>query len=295
MTTLTLKCGSDFFVIIQDNSSFSLLDLPRLSAFIGGKTGYEIQRSNPSVEIVLRKDCFSDETLLFDWGSCRIVYDASLCMFRYLLNPEVNWSRVQECSQTKYWSCLVRHSIYAEILRGRPIILLHGAALKTKQGVLVLCGQGGMGKSTTASRWKQTGGSVLCDDMMLLEAVNEQIVVHPLPTWSRSFQSREGENVHFEETYPVCSVIALNRSQTGQEYLEEVDERLYYSSIYSACCIFMNYLIKRMPQREQIKLQSAAASWADRLAAQKHRALFADLQGDLRQTLRDFINDGNVK
>lgn len=295
MMYFILKLESGQLIRFYDSSSSMLLDLQKLSDFLGGTPERDSDGNHSTMEVALRKDLVPNETAVYQWSKSQIVFDTSLSCFRLLLTPEADWSRLSARSQTRYWSWLVRQSIYAAILRGYPVILLHGAALKTNNGVIVLCGQSGMGKSTTASRWKKNGGNVLCDDMMLLEAVDDKIVVHPLPTWSRSIQSLEGENVNFEESYPVNAVIALNRSLTGQEYLKEVDDRLFYSSVYSACCFFMSCFIKQMPKQEQIKLQSAAIKWADRLSSGKHLALFADLQGDLRQTLKDFIHDEGTK
>jgi len=177
---------------------------------------------------------------------------------------------------------------YSSVLNKKNVMILHGAALKIHHQVLLLCGQSGMGKSTASSRWKACGCGVLCDDMMLLEQTPGGVVVHPLPTWSRCMSSLDGENVNFSETYTIRAVIALNRSRTGVETLEKADKIFYYSTIYSSCCAFLSLFVKQMPEEEQKELRGAAIFWADLLSSGEKYVLYADLNGNLKDTLKIF-------
>src|SRR5262249_12009859 len=69
----------------------------------------------------------------------------------------------------------------------RPIVLqalgyqaLHAAAALTPGGALLICGQSGAGKSTTAFALGQLGFDQLADDQVVWRIDNGRPVVHPL-------------------------------------------------------------------------------------------------------------------
>ena len=187
------------------------------------------------------------------------------------------------------WQLGLLTACISTVLRGARILPVHGALLAVSKGGLLLCGQSGMGKSTTSRRWRAAGGSVPADDMVLLECGGEEVIAHPLPTWSRCRESLEGASYPFEPALPVAGVFALARGEEREE-LKEAASREFFMSIYSACCCFASPLVRLLPQEERERLLAAIRETADRLAeVSPPTALFAHLDGNLQKTLKDYL------
>lgn len=106
--------------------------------------------------------------------------------------------------------CAVRQGWYA----GKPVALLHGVMLThpayPKEAVL-LFGVSGMGKSTTAGRWRDSGGNAPADDSLLLfQDENGEFFARPLPTWSRY-----PESVVFRNCCHVKKILRLQRGDNN--------------------------------------------------------------------------------
>lgn len=187
------------------------------------------------------------------------------------------------------WQTCLLGCCIAAVLRGNSILPVHGALLDTPRGGVLLCGQSGMGKTTTSRRWQAAGGRVPADDMVLLEYGDDGLFVHPMPTWTHCRETLEGACFPFGNVIPLTRVIALGRGK-GRETLERISEREFYMSVYSACCLFSSQIIKRLPAASQKTLLGAIQRTTTLLCGlSEPSALLACLDADIRTTLKDYL------
>lgn len=64
----------------------------------------------------------------------------------------------------------------AAVLHQRLQVALHAGAIKTKQGLILVCGHSGAGKSTTISALRQKGYQVFTDDVVVLSQEATRLV-----------------------------------------------------------------------------------------------------------------------
>ena len=62
-------------------------------------------------------------------------------------------------SGIRLWRYALVCAAIAAVLRGKPCLLLHGAMLIHDGRAVLLLGDSGVGKSTSAERWRRSGGS----------------------------------------------------------------------------------------------------------------------------------------
>ena len=83
----------------------------------------------------------------------------------------------------------------AAILHQRKKVALHAGAIQTQNGIVVICGDSGAGKSTTISAMRQRGFRVFVDDVLVLENIEEKIMgIAAYPTlklWDDSIDKLE--------------------------------------------------------------------------------------------------------
>jgi hypothetical protein len=64
------------------------------------------------------------------------------------------------------WQVATVCAYTAALLRGEPVLLMHCAMLERNGEALLLCGESGIGKSTSSRRWLNDGGTAVADDMV---------------------------------------------------------------------------------------------------------------------------------
>ena len=89
------------------------------------------------------------------------------------------WYCAAEAARVTYWESAapLRNLLHAWLAR-RGAFVLHGAAIGTERGAVLLVGRGGSGKSTTSLLGVTTGMHYLGDDCCLCEMLNGQPFVH---------------------------------------------------------------------------------------------------------------------
>ena len=187
------------------------------------------------------------------------------------------------------WSMGLSAGLASAMLRGANVIPVHGVLLNTPKGGLLFCGQGGIGKSTTARRWREAGGEVLADDMVLLEYDGNEIAAHPLPTWSRCSESIDGEYFPFSKRLVLNRILALGRDPL-RENIRPIPEWQYFMCLFGACTLFTSYMTRLLPAGEQARMLELVRGISERFAGQFPPAgMFAHLDADITQTLKDFL------
>jgi len=191
---------------------------------------------------------------------------------------------------TLYRFC-VHLAFLSGILQGGHFSPIHGVLLEDPEGkCFLLCGQSGIGKSTTMRRWKEGGGNVFADDLVLLEETGEKTYhVSPYPTWSlcRESGSLEGLSYPAAKSMPLRNLFELTRSLTGKEYFGPVQEFRYFSVIYNALFLHFIYLIQAHPGPYRKELVTRIQQFATRLDESfPHLAFFAELGSDIHRTFQ---------
>ena len=282
---LPLRTGSP--LIVRDSAAGRPGCLDRLALLTGGKVRDAVSAASPQCEITVEAPSGRSCSELAAWRRYALLLDRDNDGFVITLRKGETGSPPP--IPVGLWQLGLLTACISAVLRGARILPVHGALLAVSKGGLLLCGQSGMGKSTTSRRWQAAGGSVPADDMVLLECGGEEVIAHPLPTWSRCRESLEGASYPFEPALPVAGVFALARGEEREE-LKEAASREFFMSIYSACCCFASPLVRLLPQEERERLLAAIRETADRLAeVSPPTALFAHLDGNLQKTLKDYL------
>ena len=204
-----------------------------------------------------------------------------------------DWSRVliegwkKPPKRPHYYECYVWQSALIcacmnSLLRGVKAVPVHCAMLETDEGAVILFGESGMGKSTAFARWRSGGGRGRSDDMALMDfsGADGIVRVRRLPTWSAC---REGRN---EWVYPVgdelslACVLALGRSETGEDELVNLSPAQYFAQCYRSMFYWILFYAKSLPGEIQKRLADAVRPMTERITMQyPPRALLTSLQG----------------
>ena len=220
-------------------------------------------------------------------GLAAVCYDAGRPAFYWRIkHPAAAEKKIMRWRHLLLLGCLAR------LLNGDPLMVMHGVLLETRSGGgLLLCGQSGMGKSTTAARWQNGGGICRADDMILLDCRHDVLQAHPMPTWSRCLRSTDGEYFPITEAVPVRQLLALDRA-ADTECLKPVEDYRFFLAVYASCSCFVDQYGKWLPDAARRQLiarsQTVARMLCDRFPPV---GLFAHLQGDLHRTLLPFDDD----
>ena len=187
------------------------------------------------------------------------------------------------------WMMYIYFALLSAIFRGNKLLLIHGSMLKVSGGALLLLGESGVGKSTTARRFKEAGLHSPADDMILLEYGGDELFVHPLPTWSSCRLGLEGKFFPVNDIYPLREVLCIARGKEREEIVP-VTFAEYFTQIYSSCFFFHREIAKMFRDQERDMLLNAVRSAADEIVkCFPPRALFAHLDGNIAQTLGKYL------
>lgn len=188
------------------------------------------------------------------------------------------------------WHGVVLAAASAALLRGENVLLLHGAMLERDGEALLLCGESGVGKSTTSCRWQACGNRAFADDMILLEFIDGEVLAHRLPTWSACRAGgTAGKSYPFAPPLRVKNLLALGRSDDGEKIIP-LPEADFLAQLYHCVCFHYEPMLKKLPEAERY----AAAETMYRLFLKLAKifppqALLAALDGNLTETLRGFL------
>jgi len=143
------------------------------------------------------------------------------------------------------------------IIHGQNAVLVHGAALETERGAVVLFGESGMGKSTASARWRAHGGKCISDDMVLLDfSGGEKIYVRRMPTWSACREGKNEWNYPADEELPLIGVLALGRNEsgTGGDEVVELSAAQFYAQCYRSMFYWNLFYAGKLPEEKQKRL-----------------------------------------
>lgn len=105
---------------------------------------------------------------------------------------------------------------YIENGGGCPI---HATLAEYKEKGILIAASGGTGKSTCYRRLPKEGWTPLSDDNALLIKKNEQIMVHPMPTWSDHLWKRAFTTFNTSYFSPLSAIFFLEQAKTDEVIL----------------------------------------------------------------------------
>ncbi len=187
------------------------------------------------------------------------------------------------------WQLAVIVALLAAILRGKRIAVVHGALLHTTAGALLICGEGGAGKSTTARRWRDAGQECVADDLVLLELDEERITAMPLPTWSLCRETLTDVVFPIGKRDELIGVLGLGRGEWRDECRPLTDAE-FFAQLYRSTFFHFSGMAPRLPETDQMLLADWNRRVVERLCRQfPPRGLFARLEGNICETLKEFL------
>ena len=217
-----------------------------------------------------------------------LFYDRSAGSFEIVPGDEAG-SVPDDSRKSDLWMMYIYFALLSAIFRGNKLLLIHGAMLKVSGGALLLLGESGVGKSTSARRFKEAGLRSPADDMILLEYGGDELFVHPMPTWSSCRLGLEGKYFPVNDIYPLRDLLCIARGKEREEILP-VSFAEYFTQIYSSCFFFHREIAKMFRDGEREMLLNAVRSAADEIVKRfPPRALFAHLEGNIAETLGKYL------
>lgn len=171
------------------------------------------------------------------------------------------------------------------------LCLIHGALLELPGGQdgVILFGDSGLGKSTSAKRYEAQGGCAPADDMILLSRADDgEFHAQPLPTWSTWRYLPDGVPVEAAKSLRIRHVIQLNRG--AGDCILPVNPMVWKSSLIRALSLHtLGGNGFQLPPGIRAAMVTRLLNHADWL----HRRfgsheLHADLEGDLHSRINEF-------
>ena len=232
------------------------------------------------VELIPREEMPEGRHVIRDQATTEIAYAA-------------DWSRVliagwkKQPRRPQFYRCCVWQSMLIcacmnALLRGVKTLPVHGAVLETEEGAVLLFGESGMGKSTAFARWRSYGRIGYSDDMALLDfsGADGMIRLRRLPTWSACREGRNEWDYPVVEELPLAGVLALGRSETGEDELVNLSTAQFFAQCYRSMFYWILSYAKSLPGEMQKRLADGVRSMTERVAAQyPPRALLTSLSG----------------
>lgn len=156
-----------------------------------------------------------------------------------------------------YYSCYIWQTAMIcagmnALLRGENAVLAHCAVLEAGRGAVLIFGESGMGKSTAFRRWRESGRNGVSDDMALLDfSGNDVIHVRRMPTWSACREEKNEWNYPAGEELPLSGVLALGRSETGQDEIKTLNPAQFFAQCYRSMFYWSLFYAKGLPEEKQ--------------------------------------------
>jgi len=127
-----------------------------------------------------------------------------------ILNRDLLNSRIDETVLMLF----VMQGIFASEIQsgGLP---LHAAMVHWKGNGILLAAQGGVGKSTCATRLPESWNAIADDTCLAVHSNENKYSIHPLPTWSVFFDNQDwGASWMVERSFPIQLICFLERSDS---------------------------------------------------------------------------------
>ena len=271
---------------LQGGFSGSTADLSRLARLMHIDTAPEVS-ADPDVAWIGLQDTPQGVCCVCQRKTLGIVYDPDQKMFRIYVHDTFRFDWL--AAVVTLWQFTVMSGVTAGILRGKKVQLMHCSMLEKDGQALLLCGESGIGKSTTVRRWKDAGGTAVSDDVVMLEYLDDDILVHRLPTWSSCREAIEGKVYPFAPPLKLKNVLAISRAESI-EGVEEVPWAEYYAQIYR--CGFYHHMavVENLPLEVRKQVTGVIRNFTDILLKRfKPKAFFAHLDGNIKDSLGVFL------
>lgn len=274
-------------IVLRSNSSRSSLGWDRFARLLGTELQGNVQSLVPNLEIMPMGRKEGNYPLVFCWAGIAVSFNRDHCTFELAGFKEEISS--EKHHQVYIWQLAVMLGIASGILRGSRLLPVHGALLASARGALLLCGESGVGKSTTVRRWQDIGGIAPADDLLLLEYGGNGVFAYPLPTWSRGALSLDGACFPVRQKYRLTGILGLGRGELKEEVLS-LSEAEFFAQIYRSAFFHLLGIARQLPEEERNRLIGSIRNGVEALTSCfQPVALFAHLDGDLKQTLKDYL------
>ncbi|MBR2426142.1 MAG: hypothetical protein IKB16_05305 [Lentisphaeria bacterium] len=250
-----------------------------------------VSAESPEMELLLVDTLpvlSAEEYFLFRRNRIAAVYDRKNCSFRLYLGDD----RIKETvpQLAKVWQHSIVYGVLAAMLRGKAVTLVHCSLLETARGGLMICGESGMGKSTTGRRIREAGGLCYADDLVLLEMTGpDSFTAYPLPTWSACQTSLTDKVYPYDRGMRLGGVLALSRGVEREE-IRTVLPTEYFAQLYRSVYYFHIYFVRMLQREEQEKITACVQKITTALtSAFPALGLFANLSADIKTTLKEYL------
>lgn len=212
-------------------------------------------------------------------------------MFQVALHPEevaFYFYDLKDIQPFEFGRWLLAAGVLAAALRGKRIMMMHGALLETSPGHGIILGaDSGTGKSTTSKRWSRCGKKSVADDMLLVAWDDQFVYAHGLPTWSRLNAGESVCDLHypFVPGLIVDTVLDLRREKEKEE-VKMISGAEFFARICRSSYYFLQNLIRNFTAEEKERVNRSFAAGINRIVDDfPPRALYARLEDDLSQTI----------
>lgn len=185
------------------------------------------------------------------------------------------------------WRLLLACACIRAFFRTPALAMTHGTLLETEPGRgILLYGQSGIGKSTTARRFRKAGGACFADDEILLVWDGDGFRAHPLPTWSAFYRSGpDGFLYPFERSVSVDRAYWLTRGE-DREFIAPVDRQMRRAQFLSAFSLHAFHIISKLPLEAKRKWSLKCFEFIEMLErTYEPLAFHAHLGADIMETL----------
>ncbi|MCQ2379254.1 MAG: hypothetical protein MJ016_08670 [Victivallaceae bacterium] len=190
------------------------------------------------------------------------------------------------------WKRIMTAMMMYAVLHGGNAFPIHAALLETPEGGVLLAGESGIGKTTSARRWRESGGVCPADDAVLLTRQNNgSFTAAPLPTWSRCEKSLDGCFFPIMRELPLAGILALDRAEKGkEEKIGEIPSSHFAAQIFRALFFPLLLPCRNLPDAEQKTFRDTLWETTGLLTRLfPPRALYAALNGNLMKTLEFYL------
>ncbi len=186
------------------------------------------------------------------------------------------------------WRLLLACACIHAFFRTPSLAMTHGTLLETEPGHgILLYGQSGIGKSTTAKRFRKAGGLCFADDEILLVWDGSAFRAHPLPTWSAFYRSGpDGFLYPFKRSVIVDHIYWLTRGE-DREFIAPVDRQMRRAQFLSAFSLHAFHIISKLPLEMKRAWSLKCFEFIEMLEqVYEPLAFHAHLDADIMETLK---------
>lgn len=185
------------------------------------------------------------------------------------------------------WRFLLAGACIHAFFKRKAVAMVHGTLLEIEPGRgILLYGQSGVGKSTTAMRYRKAGGNCFADDEILLAWDGTSFHAHPLPTWSAFYRKGpDGFLYPFDRSVRVERAYWLTRGK-DREFIGTVDRQMRKAQFMSAFSLHAFHIISKLSLEAKREWALKSFEFVEDLErAYEPLAFHAHLDADIMKTL----------